>query len=487
MNKTTSFYWFDYETFGTHPAWDRPCQFAGVRTDADLNVIGEPLVIYCRQSQDYLPQPGACRVTGITPQLVNEEGLPESEFISLIRQEMTFPGTCSVGYNNIRFDDEFTRHTLFRNLFDAYEQEWKDGCSRWDLLDVVRLTRALRPDGIQWPCNEDGSASNRLEHLSAANNIEHAHAHDAMSDVWATIGMAKLIKQVQPRLFDYAFSHRSKQDVAAILNTRDRQPCLQVSGMIPASQQHISPVVPLTRHPQNNNSIIVLDLSVDPAYLSTLDSDEIALRLFTKAEERADGAAPRPGLRTIQINKCPVLVPMASLRDEDATRLGIDVESTRQRVLQLPNWLDETALENIVKAMTREWPDDTDRDVDGTLYTGNFLSQSDKQRLATIRGNTPDSSSLSEHRGFFDDKRLDEIVSRYLARNFPDRMSLEDAQLWREHCIDRLTDTTAPWLNFDEFDAELADEAAWTEDNKALRESLADYGKHLRETLGIQH
>ena len=199
-----------------------------------------------------------------------------------------------------------------------------------------------------------------------------------------------------------------------------------------------------------------------------------------------DGAPPRPGLRTIQINKCPVLVPMASLRNEDAQRLGIDVESTRQRVLQLTDWLDETVLDNIIKAMTREWPDDSDRDVDGTLYTGNFLSQSDKQRLATIRGSTPDSSSLSEHRGFFDDKRLDEIVSRYLARNFPDRMSAEDTQLWREHCIDRLTDTTAPWLNLDEFDTELADETAWTEDNRALRESLADYGKHLRATLGIE-
>ncbi|MFT5897180.1 MAG: exodeoxyribonuclease-1, partial [bacterium] len=211
MNKTTSFYWFDYETFGTHPAWDRPCQFAGVRTDADLNVIGEPLVIYCRQSPDYLPNPEACRITGISPQLANAKGLCEAQFIRLIHEQMTYPGTCSVGYNNIRFDDEFTRHTLFRNLFDAYEQEWKNDCSRWDLLDIVRLTRALRPDGIQWPTNENGLSSNRLEHLSVANGIEHSQAHDAMSDVWATLGMAKLIKQMQPRLFNYAFNQRGKQ------------------------------------------------------------------------------------------------------------------------------------------------------------------------------------------------------------------------------------------------------------------------------------
>lgn len=485
MSKTTSFYWFDYETFGTHPAWDRPCQFAGVRTDTELNVIGKPLVIYCRQSQDYLPQPGACRVTGITPQLVNREGLPEAEFIALIRQEMTFPGTCSVGYNNIRFDDEFTRHTLFRNLFEAYEQEWKDGCSRWDLLDVVRLTRALRPDGIQWPVTDEGIATNRLEHLSAANDIEHAQAHDAMSDVWATLGMAKLIKKSQPRLFDYAFSHRSKQDVATILNTRDRQPCLQVSGMIPAKQQHISPIVPLTRHPQNNNSIIVLDLSSNSSYLSTLDSDEIALRLFTKNDDQSERQAPRPGLRTVQINKCPVLVPLATLRAEDAQRLDIDVEQLKRRATDIPNWLDNTVLDNIVKGMTRDWPEDVDRDVDGTLYTGNFLSQADKQRLSTIRSEQPTSTSLVEHIGFFDDKRLDEMVVRYLARNFPDRMNAEDAQTWLEHCRERLTGNSANWLNFEEFEAELIEDSAWTEDQKDLRMALVEYGKELRTILGI--
>jgi len=43
---TTTLYWHDYETFGSDPRRDRPAQFAGLRTDEELNEIGEPLVLY---------------------------------------------------------------------------------------------------------------------------------------------------------------------------------------------------------------------------------------------------------------------------------------------------------------------------------------------------------------------------------------------------------------------------------------------------------
>jgi exodeoxyribonuclease-1 len=456
-----------------------------VRTDAELNVIGEPLVIYCRQSLDYLPNPEACRITGITPQLANDEGLCEAEFIRLIHEQMTFPGTCSVGYNNIRFDDEFTRHTLFRNLFDAYEQEWKNDCSRWDLLDIVRLTRALRPNGIQWPTNEDGSPSNRLEHLSVANGIEHSQAHDAMSDVWATLGMAKLIKKTQPRLFDYAFNQRGKQAVAEMLNTQKRVPCLQVSGMIPADRHNISPVIPICRHVKNSNSIIVLDLFEDSAYLADLDSDEIARRLFTPTSERAVDAPPRPGLRTIQINKCPVLVPLSTLGKIDGPRLGIDKATVMSSASATSQWLNDSVIERIAKALNREWPDDELRDVDGTLYTGNFLSQSDKQRLQAIKAEEPNAETLGNQSGHFDDTRLDEILRRYVSRNFPDTLNPNDALVWQEHCRERLTDTTAPWLSFPEFEALLDDSSAWNEGQEELRTSLQEYGNHLKNKVGI--
>ncbi|MFK7854384.1 MAG: exodeoxyribonuclease I [Granulosicoccus sp.] len=479
MNSDSTFYWFDYETFGTHPAWDRPCQFAGIRTDMDLNVIGDPLVIYCKQALDYLPHPAACKVTGITPALANEKGYIEADFIKQILEQIGKPGTCSVGYNSIRFDDEFTRHTLFRNFLDPYEHEWKDGNSRWDLLDIVRLTRALRPKGINWPINEDGSASNRLEHLSVANGIEHSQAHDAMSDVWATIGMARLIKDTQPRLFEYAFNHRSKHAVSQLLNTRERKACLQVSGMIPGRRHHIAPILPLAQHPDNANSVIVLDLHTNPTELGKLSADEISRRVYQSADSDTHDSFPRPGLRTVQINKCPVIVPMATLRQVDAERLEIDQAKISEHLEIAQSLLDGIPMENIKTAMSRRWPDEP-VDVDGSLYAGTFLSQADKQRLTLIRQCNP--QMLSEHAGFFDDERLDEMLWRYQARNYPESLSAEQSEQWFEHCKDKLSDESAPWLGFAEFERVMT-ETNWKNTETDVRQSLADYVSSIQQQV----
>lgn len=471
-----TFYWFDYETFGTQPAWDHPCQFAGVRTDLELNVIGEPMTLYCRQPSDYLPHPAACRVTGITPQLANEKGLPEAEFIDRIVSEIGLSETCSAGYNSIRFDDEFTRHTLFRNLRDPYEQEWKDGNSRWDLIDVVRLTRALRPEGIQWPVNDDGTASNRLELLSAINGITHSQAHDAMSDVWATIGMAKLIRERQPRLFDFVFSHRDKHSVAELLNTRERKPCLQASGMISGSRHNLGAILPLTPHPENRNGVIVLDLQHDPRYLLDLDVEEIARRLYQPGDERTDNDPPRPGLRTVQINKCPVIVPVSTLREEDAERLSMD----RGQISQHARWAEALCtpemLERIAQVMTRQWQDDTRPDVDGTLYGGAFLSSADKQALKKICKLPPSrlAQELDQHLGRFEDPRLDEMVWRYLARNYPETLDDKQRHRWIEHCDARLSESQSQWLSRETYQQAL-DDIEWPASEQALEKALRQY------------
>lgn len=471
-----TFYWFDYETFGTHPAWDHPCQFAGVRTDLELNVIGEPMTLYCRQPSDYLPHPAACRVTGITPQLANEKGLPEAGFMQRIVEQIGAPETCSAGYNSIRFDDEFTRHALFRNLRDPYEQEWKDGNSRWDLIDVVRLTRALRPDGIEWPVNEDGSASNRLELLSAVNGIAHSQAHDAMSDVWATIGMAKLIRERQPRLFDFVFAHRDKHSVAQLLNTRERKPCLQSSGMIAGSRHSLGAIIPLMPHPENRNGIIVLDLQHDPRYLQDLDAEEIARRLYQPGNERSAEDDPRPGLRTVHINKCPVIVPLSTLRAQDADRLGMD----REQIMRHAAWAEELCtddmLERIAQVMTRQWQDEQRPDVDGSLYGGPFLSPADKQSLAKIRGLSPQrlAEELEQHLGHFDDRRLDEMVWRYLARNYPETLTGEQQQRWAEHCHARLHEENAAWLSLASYQQAL-DDIEWPPAEQSLEQALREY------------
>ena len=479
----SSFYWFDYETFGTHPAWDRPCQFAGMRTDEHLNAIGKPLELYCRQSMDYLPHPMACKVTGLSPQQANARGLSEKQFIQRILEQLGQPGTCSVGYNSIRFDDEFTRHTLFRNFHDAYEHEYKDGNSRWDLLDVVRLTRALRPDGIQWPCNDDGTPSNRLELLSVANDIEHGNAHDALSDVRATIGVARLIRDRQPALFSYAFDNRGKHAVSKLLNTAQPQICLQIAGTIPASRSHLSAILPLSMHTDNRNSVIVLDLHQDPEPLLTMSAEEIAERVFRKSRDitALSDLSERPGLGTVAINKCPVIVPFNTLRPADAERLGMDLEQIREHEVTARKLLEsEKKLAEIRDVFSRDWAID-ERDVEGTLYSGAFLSRDDKERAAILRDSAP--GMITDIAVHFEDKRLTELAWRYLARNYPEHLDDEQCMRWQEHCHERLNDVQSPWLSLAQFNEAMA-AVEWNAEDSELKENLIAYANLLKQYAG---
>src|SRR5690606_6786317 len=218
-------------------------------TDAEFNEIGEPVTWYCRPADDFLPHPQACLVTGITPQQARRRGLPEAEFAGQIEALMSVPGTCSVGYNSVRFDDEVSRHLFYRNLIDPYAREWQNGNSRWDLIDIVRAFHALRPEGIEWPHREDGAPSFRLEDLTAANGIEHAGAHDALADVRATIALARLLRERNVNLFDYLLSLRNKRQVAKRLDVVSRKPVLHISRRYPASRACGALVLPLTVHP----------------------------------------------------------------------------------------------------------------------------------------------------------------------------------------------------------------------------------------------
>ncbi|MBR4877153.1 MAG: exodeoxyribonuclease I, partial [Rhodocyclaceae bacterium] len=261
-----SFLWYDLETFGTDTRLDRIAQFAAIRTDAALNETGETHNLYCRPTDDYLPDPAACLVTGITPQHAHTHGLAEPAFARALYRAFAQPGTLGTGYNTLRFDDEFVRHLFWRNFIDPYAREWQNGCGRWDILDLIRCAHALRPEGIVWPQNEDGTPSLRLEHLSAANGLEHEAAHDALSDVRATIALARLVRQAQPRLFDYCLKLRNKQHVRAQLAPLvGKAPFLHISGMYGYAHGNCAIVWPLAWHPCNQNELIVWDLREDPA------------------------------------------------------------------------------------------------------------------------------------------------------------------------------------------------------------------------------
>lgn len=428
-----TFYWHDYETWGADPRKDRAAQFAGIRTDEALNIIGRPLVSYCKPADDLLPQPEACLVTGLTPQKALEEGVVEAEFFRLIHHEMAQPGTCGVGYNSVRFDDEFTRFGFFRNFFDPYAREWQNGNSRWDIIDMVRLTHALRPEGIVWPKREDGSTSFRLEELSVANGIAHETAHDALSDVHATIAMARLIREQQPRLFDYLLNMRNKRKVSELLNIRARQPVLHVSSMYPAEKGCIAMVVPLASHPTNPNGVIVYDLGCDPAPLIDLTVEQIQSRLFTPRDQMPEGVE-RISLKTVHLNKCPVVVPMNTLTGEAAERWGINQAQGLHNLDRLKSTAD---LAEKIQAVHSGREFEPITDPDQSLYAGNFFSADDRKRMDQVLTATPE--SLAGMTLAFDDARLPEMLFRYRARNWPETLSVPERERWQEYRMDRLT------------------------------------------------
>lgn len=436
---TQTFLWHDYETFGAQPRRDRPAQFAAIRTDADLNEIGEPIMLYCQPAPDFLPDPQSCLITGITPQQCMEWGVPEHQFAAVIEAAFAQSGTVGVGYNTIRFDDEITRFLFWRNLIDPYAREWQNQCGRWDILDVVRTTYALRPEGIEWPTREDGRPSFRLEHLCAANGLLHESAHDALSDVRATIALARLIKRKQPKLFDFCLALHKKERVATEMGMHLaaplRQPFLHISGMFPPERGCIALVWPLATHPSNKNEVIVWDCSFDPAELFALDAATIRTRMFTRSDALPEGVTRLP-IKSIHLNKSPMLVGnLKTLSEAMAARWGIDVALARSHAAKAAAGPDMSAIWNEVFQRPGSGAEQTD--VDEDLY-GGFVGNSDRRQLESLRTQSPE--RLAGARPSFDDERLKELLFRYRARNFPHTLSTLEAQRWEQHRAARLFD-----------------------------------------------
>ncbi len=468
---TKTLYWYDYETFGRDPRRDRVAQFAGLRTDENLNVIDEPLVLYCRPTDDFLPSPQACLVTGITPQEALEKGITEAAFIARIHAEFSRPNTCVAGYNSIRFDDEMTRQLLYRNFIDPYEREWKDGNTRWDIIDMVRLCAAVRPQGIAWPRGEDGNPSFRLEALTAANGITHTGAHDARADVLATIDMARLVRESQPRLYEYVYQLRTKKNVEQALDLTHRKPVIHVSAMYPAARGCLALVAPVCRHPQDQNGVLVYDLREDPESWIHADVEEIRQRLFTRNEDLPVGSRRIP-LKTLHVNRCPVVAPAGILSAERAREYEIDLEKCNRHWQVLAGMKE---LAGKLRQALQSDRDDREQDPDYSIYSGGFFSTGDRKLMDVVRESS--AQQLAMLNLPFRDRRLPEMLFRYRARNFPETLTDEERDRWMRFRRTRLD--AGRWETFYGDLAEARDCCRSAEDRKVLTD-LAAYAEQLK-------
>jgi exodeoxyribonuclease-1 len=425
-----SFFFYDLETSGIDSKRDRIMQFAGQRTDMDLNPIGDAINILVTLTNEVLPEPAAILVTRITPQKTHEEGYNEADFLKMFYEQVLTPDTIIIGYNNIKFDDEFMRCTLFRNMFDPYEWQLQQNRSRWDFLDVVRLTRALRPDGIQWPFDENGVPSNRLEKLSAANGLEHDHAHDALSDVYALIGVAKLIKDKQPKLYDYLLKNRQKHIVDEFV-AQSEQPFIYTSYTYPKEYLHTT-VVQRIAPGEYKGAYFVYDLRHDPTPWVAMSETELRAHCQIPKEERPDDHSFLP-VRELKCNQCPAIAPYDVLRaDAEAQkRIGIDLEAVKRHAAVLKAHPDFG--KRAGAALKRSF--EVDEDPECQLYDG-FIPDIDKAKMAVVRA-----AGANELRGFdpgFSDKRLHQMLVRYKARNYPSSLTDDERAEWESYRTERL-------------------------------------------------
>jgi exodeoxyribonuclease-1 len=466
-------YWHDYETWGIDARYYQPSQFAGIRTDLELNEIGDELNILCQPLDDYLPDPEAAMVTGLTPQQAQRDGLSEPEFAAAIHDQLAKPGTIGAGYNSLRFDDNFTRVLFYRNFYPPYRREYENNNNRWDIIDLVRAMRALRPDGVAWPTDDEGVPTNRLELLTAANGLDHADAHDALSDVRATIALAKLLRQAQPKLYDYAFSLMNKPVVKDMVDSALRSDELLVhsTGMFKSQFCNTSVVKVIAQHPIQSSKYLVYDTRQDPTMFNKLSDEQLQTALFGSEDER--GELPRLPVKSITLNKAPFLAPLAVLDDDAQQRIQLSIDEAQTNAGKL-----QSDLIKRIASMYESNSFATDPDADAQLYDG-FVPDADSQTLARLREVDPSQwgdVSLA-------DGRMNTLLQRFRARHHPQSLDEQQRSTWQQHRAERLLQRyDSRFMTYDEYARklkQLAEEYEGNPDKTFVLEELQLHGQAM--------
>jgi len=477
------FFFYDLETSGFDPKSARIVQFAGQRTDMDLRPIGEPINLLIRLAPDVLPDPDAVLVTGITPQQTLEHGITEAAFLRQFYETIVTPDTIFLGFNSVRFDDGFMRFLNYRNFYDPYRWQWCNGCSKWDLLDVVRMTRALRPEGIKWPFAPDGKPSNRLELLTSLNGLDHANAHDAGSDVAATIAVARLIRDKQPKLFQFLLEMRDKKKAAAF--TGNGEPFVYTSGSYPAEHEKTTVAIKLADY-ENGQGAIVYDLREDPDGWAGKSVAELKRAL---AWHPRDDPQPRVPVKVLHYNRCPAVAPLQVLDTASQERLRLTMEAAEANLRKLRARPDfAAAVQEAMAASTSRLQQGQlvtdEQTVDGQLYDG-FMNDADRRRTEDLHAQAPE--TLDQFAGSFQDPRLNTLLPLYKARNYAELLTAAERSAWEAFCQTRLTGggENSRYTSYKARIEQLAQTRNLTAYQRQLLEELLRYGESVTRAVAV--
>ncbi|WP_168920574.1 exodeoxyribonuclease I [Enterobacteriaceae endosymbiont of Macroplea appendiculata] len=428
----STFLFYDYETFGLHPIYDRIAQFACVRTNMNLEIISQPITLYCQIPTDYLPNLQTINIHNFNYHDYFNKYLLEYKFAKYINNIFTQHNTCIVGYNNIAFDDEFSRFLFYRNFYDAYNWSWKNDNSRWDILNLARACCVLRPEGIIWPKHNHIPIFNLAE-ITKVNNLSlHAQSHDALNDVYSTIALAKLIKTKQPLLFNYFFKNRLKKELFKIINLFTIHPLIYISAIYKNMNNNLGCIVPLCLHPYNKNILVVFDLQYDVNFF-------IKIYYHYKIIDISDNLLPF--IKFIYLNKSPIIIPIKILKKNDIQRLKFNITLYlkhfvifKQYVYRVKKivqrYLYNISTKNILYKTTNIY------NVDTQLYK-QFFPMQDQKKFYFIR-----KIDIYKNQIFnFIDGRINFLLLKYKARNFT--FLLNDIEIieWNKYLFDKYKST----------------------------------------------
>lgn len=476
MEKT--YLWYDYETFGADPKRDRVSQFAGVRTDTNFKVIDE-MVYYCKLAEDYLPNPEASIITGITPKESNEKGITENKLAEILFKEFTKEGTVTIGYNSIKFDDEVTRNLFYRTFRDPYEREWKNNCSRWDFMRAILGVYVMKPELLNWPLKDDGRPSFRLEELSIANGIIHENAHDAKSDVYATIGLAELISKKSPNVFDYFFNLKDKEFVKSELSKDEL--FLHIDFGYGYDRGYASIIYKIGDfiNQGDKNAFLFIDILSDVEDLEKMDFDEIREYLYYPNEKLEEIGKTRPGLKQIRINQSPLIIPYNNLREKP--KFLEEISDNLQYKMEKIKKLSAKRKDEFLKVFTRE-KDDEKIDADLDIY-GSFASQWDKKEMAAIH------KENYQYIPKFKEKKYKELYFRFIGRNMPEIFTENEMSEWKRHCYKCISKEREGFQNLDSLKNEISElEKTYRGEKEKIKilKEIKVYAENLEKELKFE-
>lgn len=427
------FAFYDFETTGTSPAFDQPLQFAAIRTDDDFNEI-ERVNIRCRLSRHILPAPWALAVTGISPEQLFDPNLPSwfefSHQISALIARWA-PATWT-GYNSVTFDEEFMRQTFYQNLHPNIYQTQFHHNNRLDLMKVIYAVWDRAPETLDWPRDDQGRISFKLDRLAPQNGFTTHNAHDALGDVEATIHLATLIRNRAPEVWAGCLRNRDKRAVADTLQSGLPVRLIERFGAAPP--RSFTGVYAGTS-PQNGNVMGFLDLDASDA-TSLVDANDEAL---------ADAVSGTPKLiRSVSINKMPNIFPITNPKPDHLSEAKIVAAHAGFR-------------ERIGQAIANRFADfERPEEVERQMYD-DFYSAEDKRVLAEFQ------ASNWRHRADLvvqlKDHRLRQLGQRLIFWNAPALVSEHYAAAAEAAIRSRWfsPDPDAPWMTFAEAEKQLAE------------------------------